>query len=172
VAVAEKTFKNYIGGEWVDASGGETFESRSPATGDLVGTFPKSSAEDVDRAVAAAKEAHERWRLVPAPKRGEILFRFGQLLIDRKEDLAQLMTREMGKVLAEARGDVQEAVDMSFYMAGEGRRLFGHTTPSELPDKFNMSVRMPIGVVGVITPWNIPIAIRRLQTGDGHAAPR
>jgi acyl-CoA reductase-like NAD-dependent aldehyde dehydrogenase len=159
VAVAEKTFRNYIGGEWVDASGGETFESRSPATGELIGTFPKSSAEDVDRAVAAAKDAYEDWRLVPAPKRGEILFTFGQLLIDHKEDLAQLMTLEMGKVLAEARGDVQEAVDMSFYMAGEGRRLFGQTTPSELRDKFNMSVRMPIGVVGVITPWNFPIAI-------------
>src|SRR2546428_1605590 len=96
---------------------------------------------------------------MPAPRRGEILFRFGQLLIEQKDELALLMTREMGKVLPEAGGDVQEAVDMSFYMGGEGRRLFGHTTPSELPDKFNMSVRMPIGVIGVITPWNFPIAI-------------
>jgi aldehyde dehydrogenase (NAD+) len=136
-----------------------TFESRSPADGELIGTFPRSAAEDVDRAVETAKAAYERWRLVPAPRRGELLFRFGQLLAERKEDFAQLMAHEMGKVLAEARGDVQEAIDMSFYMAGEGRRLFGQTTPSELPDKFNMSVRMPIGVVGVITPWNFPIAI-------------
>jgi aldehyde dehydrogenase (NAD+) len=154
-----KSFQNYIAGEWVDAESGETFESASPANGETLGVFPKSSAADVDRAVAAAKEAYEDWRLVPAPKRGEILFRFGQLLIEQKEDLAHVMTREMGKVLAEARGDVQEAVDMAFYMGGEGRRLFGQTTPSELRDKFNMSVRMPIGVVGAITPWNFPIAI-------------
>src|SRR5919201_873754 len=103
--------------------------------------------------------AYEPWRLVPAPKRGEIIFRFAQLLIEQKDELTELMTREMGKVKAEAGGDVQEAIDMSFYMAGEGRPLFGHTTPSELRDKFNMSVRTPIGVVGVITPWNFPIAI-------------
>jgi alpha-ketoglutaric semialdehyde dehydrogenase len=154
-----KTFQNYIGGEWVDAASGETFESTSPANGEAIGTFPRSSAEDVDRAVAAAKAAYEQWRLVPAPRRGEILFRFAQLLSDQKEDLSQLMAREMGKVLPEARGDVQEAIDMAYYMGGEGRRLFGQTTPSELPDKFNMSVRQPIGVVGVITPWNFPIAI-------------
>ena len=154
-----KTFQNYIGGEWVDAASGETFESKSPANGDAIGTFPRSSAEDVARAVAAAKGAYEDWRLVPAPRRGEILFRFAQLLTEQKEDLSQLMAREMGKVLPEARGDVQEAIDMAYYMGGEGRRLFGQTTPSELPDKFNMSVRQPIGVVGVITPWNFPIAI-------------
>jgi aldehyde dehydrogenase (NAD+) len=154
-----KTFQNYIAGEWVDAVSGETFESTSPANGDAIGTFPRSSAEDVDRAVAAAKTAYEDWRLVPAPKRGEILFRFAQLLTEQKEDISQLMAREMGKVLPEARGDVQEAIDMAYYMGGEGRRLFGQTTPSELPDKFNMSVRQPIGVVGVITPWNFPIAI-------------
>jgi alpha-ketoglutaric semialdehyde dehydrogenase len=154
-----KTFQNYIGGQWVEAASGETFESTSPADGEKLGVFPKSGPADVDRAVAAAKEAFEDWRLVPAPRRGEILFRFAQLLADEKEDLAQLMTHEMGKVLPEARGDVQEAIDMAFYMGGEGRRLFGQTTPSELRDKFNMSVRMPIGVVGVITPWNFPIAI-------------
>jgi aldehyde dehydrogenase (NAD+) len=154
-----KSFRNYIGGEWVDSASGETFESTSPATGDSIGIFPKSSAEDVDRAVAAAKAAFEEWRLVPAPKRGEILYRFANLLIDEKESLTDLMSREMGKVKAEAGGDVQEAIDMTLYMAGEGRRLFGHTTPSELRDKFNMSVRQPIGVVGVITPWNFPIAI-------------
>ncbi len=158
-AVKTRVFQNYIAGEWVDASTGETFESTSPANGDLIGTFPKSAEADVDRAVAAAREAFESWRLVPAPKRGELVFRFAQLLIDHKDELTDLMTHEMGKVKAEAGGDVQEAIDMSFYMAGEGRRLFGQTTPSELPDKFNMSVRMPIGVVGVITPWNFPIAI-------------
>jgi alpha-ketoglutaric semialdehyde dehydrogenase len=154
-----KSFQNYIGGEWVDSASGETFESTSPATGDSIGVFPKSNADDVDRAVAAAKAAFEEWRLVPAPKRGEILYRFANLLIDEKESLTDLMSREMGKVKAEAGGDVQEAIDMTLYMAGEGRRLFGHTTPSELKDKFNMSVRQPIGVVGVITPWNFPIAI-------------
>jgi alpha-ketoglutaric semialdehyde dehydrogenase len=159
VATTARTFQNFVGGEWVDAAGGDTFDSLTPATGEPVGTFPKSGPEDVDRAVAAAREAFESWRLVPAPKRGEIVFRFAALVARHKQELAELMTREMGKVLAEAGGDVQEAIDMSYYMAGEGRRLFGHTTPSELPDKFNMSVRQPIGVVGVITPWNFPIAI-------------
>jgi len=159
VATTARTFQNFIGGEWVDAAGGDTFESLSPATGETIGVFPRSGSEDVDHAVTAAKEAYETWRLVPAPKRGEIVFRFAALVAEHKQELSELMTREMGKVLAEAGGDVQEAIDMSYYMAGEGRRLFGHTTPSELPDKFNMSVRQPIGVVGVITPWNFPIAI-------------
>ncbi len=159
MATGSRTFLNFIGGEWVEAAGGETFDSLSPATGELIGTFPRSTPEDVDRAVAAARAAFESWRLVPAPKRGEILFRFAGLVAEHKQELAELMSREMGKVIAEAGGDVQEAIDMSYYMAGEGRRLFGQTTPSELPDKFNMSVRMPVGVVGVITPWNFPIAI-------------
>jgi alpha-ketoglutaric semialdehyde dehydrogenase len=154
-----KTFRNYIGGDWMDAASGETFDSVSPANGETLGSFPKSSAEDVDRAVAAAKEAFEDWRLVPAPERGNVLYRFAQLLIDEKDELTDLMTHEMGKVKPEAGGDVQEAIDMCLYMAGEGRRLFGQTTPSELRDKFNMTMRMPIGVVGVITPWNFPIAI-------------
>jgi alpha-ketoglutaric semialdehyde dehydrogenase len=158
IAGAER-FKNYIGGEWVDASGGETFESLIPATGEPIGEFPRSTPEDVNRAVAAAKEAFESWRLVPAPKRAEVLYRFANLLVQHKDDLTDLMSHEMGKVKAEAGGDVQEAIDMTLYMAGEGRRLFGQTTPSELPDKFQMSVRLPIGVVGVITPWNFPIAI-------------
>ncbi|HET7744166.1 MAG TPA: aldehyde dehydrogenase family protein [Gaiellaceae bacterium] len=159
MATITKTFQNFIGGEWVDAASGETFDSTSPADGELIGTFPKSGPDDVERAVEAAKAAYEDWRLVPAPKRGEILFRFAQLLVEHKDELTELMTHEMGKVRAEAGGDVQEAIDMSYYMGGEGRRLFGQTTPSELRDKFNMSVRMPIGVVGVITPWNFPIAI-------------
>jgi len=154
-----KQFKNYIGGEWVEAASGDTFESVIPASGESLGSFPRSGAEDVDRAVAAANAAFEEWRLVPAPERGQVLFRFARLLEEEKQELTELMSREMGKVLAEAGGDVQEAIDMSVYMAGEGRRLFGHTTPSELRDKFQMSVRMPIGVVGAITPWNFPIAI-------------
>src|SRR5881392_1669022 len=154
-----QNFKNFIGGEWVDAASGETFDTTSPASGEHLGTFPRSSADDVDRAVAAAKEAFRDWRLVPAPERGNILFRFAHLLTEHKDELAELMAREMGKVLPEAGGDVQEAIDMAYYMGGEGRRLFGQTTPSELRDKFNMSVRMPIGVVGAITPWNFPIAI-------------
>src|SRR4051794_37352337 len=137
----------------------ETFDSIAPATGEVLGSFPRSSAADVDRAVAAAKAAFEDWRLVPAPERGNILFRFAELLRAHKEELTDLMTREMGKVKAEAGGDVQEAIDMSYYMGGEGRRLFGQTTPSELRDKFMMSVRMPVGVVGAITLWNFPIAI-------------
>jgi acyl-CoA reductase-like NAD-dependent aldehyde dehydrogenase len=137
----------------------ETFESTSPADGERIGVFPRSGPDDVDRAVAAAKEAYHSWRLVPGPRRGEILFRFARLLEQEKDALTDLMTHEMGKVRAEAGGDVQEAIDITYYMAGEGRRLFGHTTPSELPDKWNMSVRMPVGVVGAITPWNFPIAI-------------
>jgi aldehyde dehydrogenase (NAD+) len=158
-ATGTKAFKNFIGGEWTDAAAGETFESRNPATGETIGLFPKSGAEDVDRAVEAAQTAYQEWRLVPAPRRGEILMRFAQVLEREKDALTDLMTREMGKVKAEAGGDVQEAIDMTYYMAGEGRRMWGQTTPSELRDKFNMSVRVPVGVVGAITPWNFPIAI-------------
>ncbi|HLM94555.1 MAG TPA: aldehyde dehydrogenase family protein [Gaiellaceae bacterium] len=154
-----KTYRNYIGGEWVDASSGETFESTNPATGELIGVFPKSTVEDTDRAVEAANAAYGSWRLVPAPKRGEILFRVAQQFVEHKDELTELMVQEMGKVRAEAGGDVQEAIDMTYYMAGEGRRMFGQTTPSEMPDKFQMSVRLPVGVVGAITPWNFPIAI-------------
>ncbi|CAN5148863.1 aldehyde dehydrogenase family protein [soil metagenome] len=152
-------FKNYISGQWVDARSGAEFERSNPANGELIGTFAKSGVEDVAAAVAAATEAFKKWRLFPAPRRGEILYRIGQMLIERKEVLARAMTEEMGKVLVEARGDVQEGIDMTFYMAGEGRRLWGQTTPSELPNKWNMSVRKPLGVVGMITPWNFPLAI-------------
>src|ERR1700704_5126753 len=138
---------------------GQTFETIAPANGEVLGTFPRSTAADVDRAVQKAKAAFEDWRLVPAPERGNILFRFAEQLRAHKDELTDLMTHEMGKVKAEAGGDVQEAIDMTYYMAGEGRRLWGQTTPSELPEKFNMSVRVPVGVVGVITPWNFPIAI-------------
>jgi alpha-ketoglutaric semialdehyde dehydrogenase len=159
-AVTTTTYKNYIGGEWVSAASGQVLENRNPAnTDDLVGIFPASGEEDVKRAVEAAKAAFDQWRLTPAPKRAEILYRAAEVLVQRKEDIARDMTREMGKVLAETRGDVQEAIDMIYLMAGEGRRLFGQTTPSELPNKFAMSVRSPIGVCGLITPWNFPIAI-------------
>jgi acyl-CoA reductase-like NAD-dependent aldehyde dehydrogenase len=136
-----------------------SLESLSPATGDVLGSVPEADAAAVDAAVEKARAAYEDWRLVPAPRRGEILFRFAQVLEREKPTLTDLMTREMGKVTAEAGGDVQEAIDMTYYMAGEGRRLWGQTTPSELQNKFNMSVRVPVGVVGAITPWNFPIAI-------------
>ena len=152
-------FKNYINGRWVESSTGASYVRENPATGEPIGTFTKSGPADVDAAVSAASEAFKSWRLYPAPKRGEILYRVGQLLIERKEELARMMTEEMGKVIAEARGDVQEGVDMTFFMAGEGRRQFGQTAPSELPNKWNMSVRKPLGVVGMITPWNFPVAI-------------
>jgi aldehyde dehydrogenase (NAD+) len=151
-------FMNYIDGKWVKAS--QTFENRNPAhRSDLIGVFPASGQQEVDAAVRAAKHAFPKWRLVPAPKRGEMLYRVGELLRQRKEEIARIMTREMGKVLKETRGDVQEGIDTAFYAAGEGRRLFGETTPSELPDKFAMSVRVPVGVCALITPWNFPMAI-------------
>jgi alpha-ketoglutaric semialdehyde dehydrogenase len=153
-------FKNYIDGNWQVAGSGRSFENRNPANvDDLIGLFPASGAADVDAAVAAAKKAFPSWRLVPAPKRGEILYRVGELLKKYKEELARIETREMGKVLKETRGDVQEGIDCAFLNAGEGRRLFGETTPAELPNKFAMSVRAPIGVCALITPWNFPLAI-------------
>src|SRR5881394_4095475 len=158
--MAARVYKNLIGVEGVEARSGRTFENQNPAdNNDVVGIFPASDREDVNDAVAAAKQAYEHWRLMPAPRRGEIIFRAGQLLLEQKEDYALQMTREMGKVLKETRRDVQEAIDTAFYMAGEGRRLDGHTVPSELPNKFAMAVRVPLGVVGMITPWNFPMAI-------------
>ncbi len=151
--------KNYIGGEWLAARTGETFQSINPATEEVVADVARSGAEDVNAAVQAAKGAYKNWRLTPAPRRGEILYRVGQLLMERKEELARLMVQEMGKVIAEARGDVQEAIDMAFFMGGEGRRLLGYTAPVEMPNKFGMALRDSVGVVGLITPWNFPIAI-------------
>jgi len=152
--------KNYVDGAWVASASGATFENRNPAnTDDLIGVFQQSNAQDVDAAIAAAARAYEHWRLVPAPLRAEILFKAAQIIVARKEELARDMTREMGKVLHETRGDVQEAIDMTYYMAGEGRRMFGQTVPSELRNKFAMSVRQPLGVSSIITPWNFPMAI-------------
>lgn len=157
---AIKTFKNYINGTWKTSSGKDTFLNVNPAdTRDVIGRFQQSTAEDVNEAVNAAARAFPKWKKTPAPKRGEILFKVAELLVKNKEALAREMTREMGKVMKEARGDVQEAIDMAYYAAGEGRRLLGETVPAELPNKFCMSVRMPIGVVAAITPWNFPIAI-------------
>ena len=178
-------YKNFINGKWVDAKSGKTFENRNPADHrEVVGVFPKSDQRDVDAAVDAAAEAYKSWRLVPAPKRAEIIFKVGERLIHYKEQFASDMTREMGKVLKETRGDVQEAIDMSYYMAGEGRRQFGQTTPSELPNKFQMSVRQPLGVCAHDHAVEFPdgdsvveddagAGLRkhdRHQTGDRHAA--
>ena len=155
-----KKYQNFINGKWVDAKSGATFEDRNPANWDeVIGTFPKSGKEDVDTAVKAARTAYEKWRLVPAPRRGDILKKVGDILVAKKEEIARTMTREMGKVLLETRGDVQEGIDTAYYASSEGRRLFGHTVPSELPNKFNMAMRVPIGVAGIVTPWNFPMAI-------------
>ena len=154
------TYQNYIGGEWVKSSSGESFENFNPAnTNDVVGRFPKSNAEDVNAAVEAAKTAANRWRKTPAPKRAEILFRLARILERDKNKFSREMTREMGKVLKETGGDVQEAIDCTFFTAGEGRRLHGFTTPAEMPNKFAMCVRQPVGVCGLITPFNFPMAI-------------
>ncbi|MEW5978178.1 MAG: aldehyde dehydrogenase family protein [Acidobacteriota bacterium] len=157
---AVQEYSNYIGGDWVRSESGSTFENRDPADqSQIVGLFQKSGPKDVERAVQAAADAYRSWRLFPAPRRAEILFRVAEILVRRKEEFAQQMTREMGKILTETRGDVQEAIDMSYFTAGEGRRMHGHTTPAELPNKFAMSVRMPLGVCSLITPWNFPMAI-------------
>ncbi|MCK4574845.1 aldehyde dehydrogenase family protein [candidate division WOR-3 bacterium] len=155
-----EVYKNFIGGEWIDSESKRTFENRNPANWDeIVGIFPKSTPKDIEKAVEAAKNAFKSWKKVPVPKRGEILGRCGDIMVERKEELAKLETREMGKVIKETRGDVQEGIDTAYYAFGEGRRLFGITTPSELSNKLCYTVRKPIGVAGLITPWNFPMAI-------------
>jgi acyl-CoA reductase-like NAD-dependent aldehyde dehydrogenase len=155
-----KTFRNFIGGEWVEPRSGAWFENRNPANvRDLIGRFPDSGPADVNAAVASARRGFEGWRRMPAPARGDVLRRVGDLLAARKEKIADAMTREMGKVLAETRGDVQEGIDTAYYAGVEGRRLFGHVVPSELRNKWAMSYRRPIGVAGLITPFNFPLAI-------------
>ncbi|HEV8593748.1 MAG TPA: aldehyde dehydrogenase family protein, partial [Pyrinomonadaceae bacterium] len=157
---ATKTYHNYIGGEWVKSSSGEWFDNVNPADRtDIVGRFPKSNADDVNKAVEAAKNAATKWRRTPAPKRAELLFNLGEILRENKERYTTEMTREMGKVVKEAGGDVQEAIDCTYYTAGEGRRLHGFTTPAEMPNKFAMCVRQPVGLCGLITPFNFPMAI-------------
>ncbi len=157
--MAPRDYLNYIGGKWVPARSGKKFESHNPATGELIGTVPSSDREDVADAVEAADSAFQKWRKYPAPKRAELVYRVSEILRARKQEMGELLTREMGKVLPEALGDVQEAIDMAMYMAGEGRRLNGLLVPSELPSKWAMAVRDPLGVVAAITPWNFPIAI-------------
>ena len=159
VSSSVKEFKNYIDGKWVSSGSGRTFESHSPANGELVGTLQLSNAQDVLDAVDAADRAFDKWRKYPAPKRAELIYRVSDILRAHKQEMGELLTREMGKVLPEALGDVQEAIDMAAYMAGEGRRLNGLLVPSELPSKWGMAVRDPLGVVAAITPWNFPIAI-------------
>src|SRR5262245_66668587 len=160
-----KTFKNFIGGDWVPPLGGEYFENKNPAHfDDTIGRFPLSGAADVERAVESARRGFDVWRSTPAPARGDVMRRIGDILTSRKEDIANLMTREMGKPLAETRGDVQEGIDTAYYAATEGRRLFGHTVPSELANKWAMSMRRPIGVCGLITPFNFPMAIPTWKT--------
>ncbi|HEX3928726.1 MAG TPA: aldehyde dehydrogenase family protein [Gemmatimonadales bacterium] len=155
-----KTFKNFVGGNWVAPTTGRYFQNRNPAdTSDLIGRFPDSGAQDIAAAVRSAREGFERWSRTPAPLRGDVLRRVGDLMVARKEEIANAMTREMGKVLAETRGDVQEGIDTAYYAATEGRRLFGRTVPSELRQKWAMSVRRPIGICGLITPFNFPMAI-------------
>ncbi|MGA7193347.1 MAG: aldehyde dehydrogenase family protein, partial [Anaerolineales bacterium] len=152
-------FQNYIGGKWVNGSGGKTFESINPANEEVLAQIHAAEIADVDSAVEAATKAFNSWRLTPAPLRGELLFKVGNILKQKKDELAKLLTQDMGKVIAEARGDIQEAIDMAYYMGGEGRRLLGYTAPVEMPNKFGMTVRDPSGVVGIITPWNFPIAV-------------
>lgn len=154
-------FKNFINGEWKDSKNGKFTENRNPANwnDDLIGYFPASTTEDVEDAVKAAREAFKKWRLVPAPKRGDVLKVVGDIMLKRKDEIAFEMTREMGKVFAETKGDTQEGIDTAYYAASEGRRLFGLNAPSELPNKMNLSFRIPIGVGGIITPWNFPMAI-------------
>ncbi|MDA1334308.1 MAG: aldehyde dehydrogenase family protein, partial [Bacteroidetes bacterium] len=158
--MSEALTKNYIDGIWQEASAGATFKDVNPAVNsDVIGNFPESGVEDVDDAVRAARKAFRTWGSMPAPARGDYLRRIGDLLTERKSELAFQMTREMGKPFFETKGDVQEAIDTAYYAATETRRLFGHTVPSEMPNKFNMSIRRPIGVCGVITAWNFPVAV-------------
>ncbi|MFM7774194.1 MAG: aldehyde dehydrogenase family protein, partial [Candidatus Kapaibacterium sp.] len=154
------TFHNYINGSWIPSASGSFFENTNPAdTADVIGHFPMSDLGDVDAAVRAASDAYATWRLMPAPKRGDILRKAGDIFLRRKDELAAIMTREMGKPVFETKGDIQEAIDTAYYSATETRRLFGFNTPSELANKMNLSFRMPIGVCGIITAWNFPIAV-------------
>jgi aldehyde dehydrogenase (NAD+) len=155
-----KTYRNFINGEWVSSTSGKLFENRNPSdSSEIVGLFQDGTAEDAQQAVDAAREAFKKWRLTPAPKRAEYIYKVGEILLRRKEEYAREMTREMGKILKETRGDVQEGIDIAYYTAGEGRRMFGKTVPSELQNKYAMSMRMPVGTCALITPWNFPMAI-------------
>jgi aldehyde dehydrogenase (NAD+) len=164
LTIQESLCRNFINGDWAPAATGATFLNRNPATGEAIAEFPNSDVADLECAIAAARTALARWRRFPAPRRAEILFRAGEEMVRRKEELAQALTREMGKTLEDARGDIQESIDLAYYFAGEGRRLFGLTTPSESPQKQIFSVRVPVGVVGAISPFNFPFAIPALKS--------
>jgi aldehyde dehydrogenase (NAD+) len=160
-----KKYGLYMDGKWVKSVSGQTFQTKNPATGEVLGTLPEGTGEDVQKAVEVAEKAFPKWRRVPPPKRGEILLKAAGIMRERKDELGELLTKEMGKVIAEGKGEVQEGIDFFEYISGEGRRLFGETTPSELPDKFCMTLRQPVGVVGCITPWNFPIAVPSWKLG-------
>jgi acyl-CoA reductase-like NAD-dependent aldehyde dehydrogenase len=160
----------YIDGHWVTSSSGRTFQTTSPTTGETLATFSEGNGVDVEKAVEAASKAKLKWRTFPPPKRGEILLKAAAIMRRRKETLGRMVSREMGKVISEGKGDVQEAIDLLEYIAGEGRRLFGETTPSELPRKFCMTVRQPLGIVGLITPWNFPFAVPCWKLGPALVA--
>ncbi|TLZ70593.1 MAG: aldehyde dehydrogenase family protein, partial [Methanobacteriota archaeon] len=155
----------YVGGKWTNPKGRKRFDTINPATREVLATFPLGTMEDTDAAVRSARAAFGAWRRTPAPRRGEMLLEAARILRRRKEELGRLVTTEMGKVIAEGRGDVQEAIDFFEYAAGEGRRMFGETVPSELPDKMCLTLRMPVGPVGLVTPWNFPIAIPSWKSG-------
>jgi len=155
----KKEYKLYIDGKWIPSKNGKTFETKNPATGKVLTVFPQGTKDDVIKAIDAAEKAFPQWKKYPAPRRGEILLRASVIMRERKDELGKIVAQEMGKIITEAKGDVQESIDFLEYIAGEGRRLFGETTPSELPNKFCMTLRQPIGVVGCITPWNFPMAI-------------
>ena len=155
----------YIDGKWIKSSSGKTFDTKNPASGEILATFQSGTSDDVFHAGEAAENAFRQWKQFPPPKRGEILLKAAALMRQRKEDLGETVTKEMGKVIAEGKGDVQEAIDFFEYIAGEGRRLLGETTPSELPNKFCLTLKQPIGVVGCITPWNFPLAVPSWKLG-------
>ncbi len=153
-------FGNYINGSFTPALDGRVFRNVNPADSrDIIGEFPLSTSADIAAAVESAHNAFKLWRLMPAPQRGNILRKAGDIFERRKDELAAVMTREMGKPIFETKGDIQEAIDTCYYAATEGRRLFGYTAPSEMPNKMNLSFRNPIGVCGIITAWNFPIAV-------------
>lgn len=154
-----KNYGLYINGKWVPSTSDKTFETKSPVTGEVLATFPQGTKDDVIKAIEAAEKAFPKWKKHPAPKRGEIIFKAASIMREKKNELGETVTKEMGKIIAEGKGDVQESIDFLEYIAGEGRRLLGETTPSELQNKFCMTIRQPIGVVGCITPWNFPTAI-------------
>ncbi|MFI5273921.1 MAG: aldehyde dehydrogenase family protein, partial [Ktedonobacterales bacterium] len=160
-----RTYLNYIDGEWRPSASGQTFDDTNPArSAEVVARFQRSMAADVDAAIAAAARAFPAWRDVPAPERGEIILRAALILERDRDRIAALMTREMGKPVKETQGDMQTAIDIAKYVAGEGRRPEGATVPSAMRDKIALTLRQPLGVVGIITPWNFPMAIPAWKT--------